>query len=483
MDDRSSGYEYTDRREQMYRDTAPRPRPRRGSNAGVRERPISMTELEDYLPRINQSNRDVGPPIAMNTRGFGGVGRSGSLRHGQRGREDDPAPRDYAREDYDPKSRRGPRPTVFLHQESGDKYSNHGKDPNEIIDARIRRHRAPSVGSDQVEPRRANLHEIQPNRAGNDRSPRYRDHRDHDDKDRDRRAKEDVSKPKREEISTNGLVASAAGAAAAGVAEGARRQHRHERSRDDATEDFPKEPVKADERNPISSGQDVMENTSISTDAKDEEKRERHERRRLRRKNRIDKDTDSTRKNPEDWVPPAENVNREPGSQEKPEQHQAPNVGEAQRSSHHSRRHHSRTRDEDSYSDDSSTSEDRDPRHRQVRVVTPSEDPREPEPPIKGILRQPREKFPEDPAPVREGVAPLKDAGKKGIPPNARWTKIDRKLVNPEALEEGNERYEERPDYVIVLRVLTKEDIEAYALKTQEIRGKRGLLTMGQDSQ
>lgn len=28
----------------------------------------------------------------------------------------------------------------------------------------------------------------------------------------------------------------------------------------------------------------------------------------------------------------------------------------------------------------------------------------------------PRERFPEDPAPIREGVAPLKDAGKSGIP-------------------------------------------------------------------
>jgi hypothetical protein len=115
-------------------------------------------------------------------------------------------------------------------------------------------------------------------------------------------------------------------------------------------------------------------------------------------------------------------------------------------------------------------------------VVTPSEDHREPEPPIRGILRPPREKFPEDPAPVREGVAPLKDAGKKGIPPNARWTKIDRRLVNPEALEVGNERFEERPDYVIVLRVLTKEEIEAYALKTQEIRAKRGIPPMIHDA-
>ncbi|KAJ5512485.1 hypothetical protein N7463_002037 [Penicillium fimorum] len=98
--------------------------------------------------------------------------------------------------------------------------------------------------------------------------------------------------------------------------------------------------------------------------------------------------------------------------------------------------------------------------------------PREPDAPPKGILKAPRQAFPEEPNPVREGVAPLKDAHKQGIPPGARWTKIDRRLVNPEALEAGNERFEERSDYVIVLRVLSKEEIQQYAVKTQEIRGK-----------
>ena len=108
-----------------------------------------------------------------------------------------------------------------------------------------------------------------------------------------------------------------------------------------------------------------------------------------------------------------------------------------------------------------------------VRVVSP---PREKDVkgPLKGILREPRQKFPEDPAPVREGVAPLKEAlkdGRKGIPPGARWTKIDRKRVNPAALKEAHERFEERPDHVIVLRVLTRDEIEALAARTQEIRG------------
>lgn len=93
--------------------------------------------------------------------------------------------------------------------------------------------------------------------------------------------------------------------------------------------------------------------------------------------------------------------------------------------------------------------------------------------PPRGILKTPTDKFPEEPNPVREGVAPLKDAHKKGIPPGARWTKIDRRLVNPAALEAGRERFEERSDYVIVLRVLSKEEIQAYAVKTQEIRDAR----------
>ena len=62
-------------------------------------------------------------------------------------------------------------------------------------------------------------------------------------------------------------------------------------------------------------------------------------------------------------------------------------------------------------------------------------------------------------------------ATKKGIPPGARWTKIDRYLVNPQSLEEAKERFEERQDCVIVLRVLTKEEIQKLADRTREIRG------------
>ncbi|KAF2398038.1 hypothetical protein EJ06DRAFT_558445 [Trichodelitschia bisporula] len=110
-----------------------------------------------------------------------------------------------------------------------------------------------------------------------------------------------------------------------------------------------------------------------------------------------------------------------------------------------------------------------------VRIVEPPKtDTASPDPPLKGILRKPTEKFPEHPDPIREGVAPLKDAKKsKDIPKDARWTKVDRRLVNPDALREKGERFEERLDCVIVLRVLTKEEIQKFADRTREIRAER----------
>ncbi|RDL41649.1 uncharacterized protein BP5553_01628 [Venustampulla echinocandica] len=107
-----------------------------------------------------------------------------------------------------------------------------------------------------------------------------------------------------------------------------------------------------------------------------------------------------------------------------------------------------------------------------ARVVSPPR-PKSDEKPVKGILRAPREKFPEDLAPIREGVAPLKDAKRDGVPSDARWTKISRKLVNPEALELGKERYEARDDFVIVLRVLSRDEVQGYAEVTQKLRAAR----------
>ncbi|PNY25529.1 Uncharacterized protein TCAP_04529 [Tolypocladium capitatum] len=110
---------------------------------------------------------------------------------------------------------------------------------------------------------------------------------------------------------------------------------------------------------------------------------------------------------------------------------------------------------------------------KQVRVVSPPKDKSD-EKPLKGILKQPRVRFPEEVNPFREGVAPHKEDKKlKEAPAGARWTKINRKIVNPEALTVGKERFEVRDDFVIVLRVLSKEEIQAYAAATQVLRERR----------
>lgn len=90
-----------------------------------------------------------------------------------------------------------------------------------------------------------------------------------------------------------------------------------------------------------------------------------------------------------------------------------------------------------------------------------------------GILRAPREKFPEHLLLNREVVAPRK-CTRKGvpdeIPPDAKWTRIRRELVNPEALEAGK-RFKAREGSIIILRVLSWVEIQGYANATNIIRG------------
>lgn len=162
-----------------------------------------------------------------------------------------------------------------------------------------------------------------------------------------------------------------------------------------------------------------------------------------------------------------------------------PEKGPAQEDSDLSHRHRRRSHShkqvaskDETYTEDSADSEQEDDereRTARLQLVEPPKE-KEPEPKPKGILKPARQTpFPEDPNPTREGVAPHKNAGKKGIPPGARWTKIKRAWVNPEALRAAHERYEERDDYVIVLRVLSIEEIENLAHKTRKIREAREL--------
>lgn len=104
-------------------------------------------------------------------------------------------------------------------------------------------------------------------------------------------------------------------------------------------------------------------------------------------------------------------------------------------------------------------------------VVDPPKEQRMP----KSILRKPAEKFPEYPNEVREGVAPLlkaKTLRDQSTHLTARWTKINRSMVSPEALKETGERFEEFQDHVIVLRVLTKQEVQKLANRTKEMPSK-----------
>lgn len=513
-DDEDLGYEYTDRKEQMYRDTAPRPRERPTSNGGRRERPLSMTGLEDYPSKLLQASRDGRPPVT--TRGFDKLDRSGSLRHEYRiPREPEALPRDRVplsdTEDLRKhRSSRSSRAPVSLHQERDtgpvdDGYSSYREDRKVPRD----RHHHGSRRADSLDrgatdhglgvhvppedDRRRGLsgisgrqHESDPRKDRADLSDRKRHHRTHQRSDRgeheesDRRTHDEPrnDKPEKRRVGEDLAMGAAALGATALVAEGVKeRKHRRKESADLDQEMSLPDRTRNHGDDRLAVVLDPDESSGRNGDQIDEERQERRRRRHAEKEQQEEEArlADRDRGRHEELVPPVDESRRTSGSYERDSRHPPPVGLPVNKSRKSHREHHQRHHDEESYSDNSSEDERRSSHQRktsQVRVVSPARDEK-PEPKPKGILRPPREKFPEDPAPVREGVAPLKDAGKKGIPPNARWTKIDRKLVNPEALDQGNERYEERIDYVIVLRVLTKEEIQAYAKRTQEIRGKR----------
>jgi hypothetical protein len=69
-------------------------------------------------------------------------------------------------------------------------------------------------------------------------------------------------------------------------------------------------------------------------------------------------------------------------------------------------------------------------------------------------------------------AVPPGDAKRLEILPGAPWTKISRLIVNPEALELGNEVFESSEDFVVVHRILSREEIKTFATVTSEIRGR-----------
>lgn len=491
------GYEYTDREGLVYRD-APQRRSRRESYSGGRERPVSMTGPEDYGPRIPQPNRDAGPPVT--TRGFANLGRSASLKQSSRTRDGDPGSRDYPRDNQDLPAPHKSSQLVSLHQPSDDEYSRP-------------RHPKPPIYQERPETKLRDQHDDDYGRARqysesrHFRDPGLRDERD--------RIRDDSSKDKHDYRDEDPDPASKNNiAAVTDAGEGVKRRHHHRphhhhsgHGRDGGAEmdhDLEHTAVRPKSEslkpNTEGSGDKDWENRKDREDREERDARERHdphERRRRHMEREAKREEDHNRDSeqlalPAPPSPSNELRGKDSYDREIPVHENAPEIeGSPLAKSHRHHRHHPRTSYKDSYSDDSSSSSSEDSdtetastkKERQVRVVSPSRESPPPEPPIKGILRPPRPSFPEDPAPVREGVAPLKGAGKKGIPANARWTKIGRRLVNPEALERGKERYEENAESVIVLRVLTKEEIQSYAAETARIREERLLaLASGHES-
>ena len=353
--------------------------------------------------------------------------------------------------------------------------------------------RKPIIEEERLESRVRDPRDDDYERDRGDRPRKHRHrhhHRDHDQRreyedrnDRIPRARDDpqemLDRTEDRGASSSLLTGAGAAAAATGLAAEGIRRHRNKESRDEAAplaqqnQDHLREPERDHlDTSSVSSG--------LSGDTPENEERRRRKRFEKEEEDRLYEEARAeerrAKKNAELFVGPVEPVLREQASYERRPEDRAPR----HHRSYTPRRHHSRTRDDDSYSESSfssSSGSDDDRVERQPRVVTPSNEEKPAPPPApKGILRKPREKFPEHPDMVREGVAPHKEMPKKDVPPNARWTKINRKLVNPEALEQDGIRFNEYVDHVIVLKAMDLEEIEKYTRKTAEIREKRRLL-------
>ncbi|KAI9755688.1 MAG: hypothetical protein M4579_004186 [Chaenotheca gracillima] len=450
------GYGYPEHQDDYHRDPAP-PRRRRGDSidAPRRERPISMIEMDRALPAATEP-REAGPPPS--TRGFDKIGktsgRSGSMDRSSRksGRSSsiDRAPRpppDEIAYDYPVKSRDEEpldssgrplrrRPAV-LHQGyeepysprrgEHDEYSEKDRPPRRYEKDEDRRYgaRGDPHGSRESSADRHSSHD----EDGHRRRRHRHHHRDHVDRD-DREHRDKDREP-------------------------SKREHREKSDRDTERE-REREAVKTIEGRDKARPREYVERDHRERD-RERDRRERDREvddKEPRHRDRDDVDRDVRRRDTRDG-------RDEPRGDS---HHELAIVGADVQE-------RGRPRDDD----DTGHPHDRPERStNRVRVVSPPGE-KESKAPIKGILRQPREKFPEDPAPIREGVAPLKDKdGEKNnsIPAKAKWTKIARKLVSPAALEEGNERFEVRDDHVVVLRVLKREDIEAYAARSQQIRDR-----------
>ncbi|OJD27229.1 hypothetical protein ACJ73_01379 [Blastomyces percursus] len=408
-------YSYTNPTEQFYRDFEATQDYRRDNFGRRKTRPLSLTGMERYLPHIPVESRDSGPPPS--TRGFDRISRREIPRSPSQIREGGAASHSFD------VPRRSTKVPVSLHQD-GDKVS---KD-HEYDDSREQRYEgcydhSPAVSED--------LH-----------------HRNHREDRRYRRVPRIDT-----EIKGTGDIPSSSGLATASLTGGYSKDLRKVYD-DDLAARANWRKARNLTRGGRSSNQNDQPTKMQSEDETDTD--EQHSDTDKRRRRYLA--TEHSQKDYSEGPTTTRRTYRLNDSE-----YNNPDPRRLEEPSH--RPSERLLSDEFIVSTpvDISDGRQRKPYHMELTL------PKEPEQAPKGILKPPRDKFPEDRTTVREGVAPLKDTTKRGIPKGARWTKVDRKLVTPAALE--GERFEERPDYIIVLRVLTLEEIEKFAAKSAEIRG------------
>lgn len=481
--DDQDDYSYTTPREQFDRDYPP-PEPGPHRNSYIRgERPTSTSDFEDWKA-ISQPRKEPGPPPA--TRQFDRIGK-GEPHH--------PASRsgnysDTERDSDMPRRRHSTKVPVSLHQDVESRHSPHRDDRFAYRGPQYQskpNQEEPSYSSDRENYRPTSHYERHQPR------PKVREESlDHSGR-------------------SHGVVAAGLGGlAAAGLTSALVKKSREKA--DESDRDEPREVrdrhLRERDHNVGESGRDrerIMEQPwAKAAEQRDEvapreyrtEKgrkevsdgesvddsytdghRRRHKHRHRRRDSRPrELDSDSAL---DDWK--AAGLVKEHDRDRRESDSVGQDSGLPRRDRRHSRSRQHQLSEEEKYIaspvDTEKDDDEEEDRAARLQLVEPPKQ-KEPEPKPKGILKPARQvPFPEDPNPTREGVAPLKDAGKKGIPPGARWTKINRMLVNPAALEAAHERFEERDDYVIVLRVLEREKIEEYAAMTKKIRGKNVVTT------
>ncbi|KAH8812077.1 hypothetical protein F5884DRAFT_784305 [Xylogone sp. PMI_703] len=114
--------------------------------------------------------------------------------------------------------------------------------------------------------------------------------------------------------------------------------------------------------------------------------------------------------------------------------------------------------------------------------------------PPKPIVYQPRQQLEVDSPSLQPGGIPIPgrspgasprleprklapDQYGNEVPPDAKWTQIKRSLISPEVLEQDGLRYEAYPEFVAILGVLSRKEIERLAARSKVIRQSRARLT------